>query len=382
MSQNLAKYVSISEIEQEALQLLPRSVRGYFQSGADDEQTLSRNIQAFKRLLIRPLALRDVNKLDTSVEIKLKDKNGNVCFNERFPYPLAIAPTAFQKMAHPDGEEATARVASETRTLMVNSTISTTRLEDVSKAAGSDGLLFFQLYVYKDRKLTESLVRRAESAGFRALVLTVDAPLFGKRRADEKNGFELPSHLTMANFTTTKFAQTSSGKVGTSGLANYTKSLFDASLNWSDLKWLVNFSTLPVIVKGIMRPEDAITAIENGASAVWISNHGGRQLDSAPATIEALPEVVRAVQGRVPVFVDGGVRSGTDIFKSVALGADLVFVGRPIIWGLTVGAEQGVKRVLELLHDEFEYAMKLSGCPLISDVRKNMVVHETYYSKL
>lgn len=159
------------------------------------------------RLLIRPLALRDVSKLDPSVRIQLKDKNGNICFDERLPYPLGIAPTAFQKMAHPDGEEATAKgtqininylfclAASETRTLMINSTISTTRLEDVSHAAGPNGLLFFQLYVYKDRKLTESLVRRAELAGFKSLVLTVDAPHFGKRRADEKNGFELPAHL-------------------------------------------------------------------------------------------------------------------------------------------------------------------------------------------
>ncbi|KAI6230720.1 Dehydrogenase, FMN-dependent [Aphelenchoides fujianensis] len=176
---------------------------------------------------------------------------------------------------------------------------------------------------------------------------------------------------------------TSSG-AGQSGMAAYTRSLFDQTLNWRDLKWLVEFTKLPVIVKGIMRADDALQAVEHRAAGVVVSNHGGRQLDAAPATVEALPEVVRAVGGRVPVFVDGGIRSGTDVFKAVALGAHAVLIGRPVVFGLTVGGAAGVKHVIGLLRDEFNHALQLSGCPSIEDVRKNkqMVVHESFYSRL
>jgi isopentenyl diphosphate isomerase/L-lactate dehydrogenase-like FMN-dependent dehydrogenase len=218
-------------------------------------------------------------------------------------------------------------------------------------------------------------------------------------------------HFRLANFVTEKFARTLGGKVGASGLSNYTKSLFDPTLDWSTLKWLIEFTSLPVslffslavlyfqvIVKGIMRADDALTAIEHGASAIVVSNHGGRQLDHAPATIEVLPEIARAVKNRVPILIDGGVRSGTDIFKAIALGATCVFVGRPIIYGLAVGVsesfqrlscnvfqgEEGVKHVLYLLRTEFDYALKLSGCTNISEIHSNdkMVVHKSFYSKL
>ncbi|CAD5210849.1 unnamed protein product [Bursaphelenchus xylophilus] len=384
MSQ-LTRFVSLDEVERHAIQLLPKSVRDYYQSGADDEQTLARNARMFSKYLIRPVALRDVSQLDPKTHIILKDKNGNIAFDHVFDYPLAIAPSAFQKMAHVEGEAATARAAGETNTLMVNSTISTTKLEDVAAAGKpSDAQLFFQLYVYKDRSLTETLVRRAESAGFKALVLTVDAPTFGRRRADERNGFELPKHLEMANFADQLHARTKTGASGTSGLSAYTNSLFDQSLNWKDLTWLVNTTKLPVIVKGVMRADDAVKAIEHGAAAIIVSNHGGRQLDHAPATIEALPEVVKAVNGRVPVFIDGGIRAGTDIFKALALGASMCFVGRPVLHGLAVGGADGVKHVLNILRTEFKYALLLAGCPSIKSIRetKDIVVHEHYYAKL
>ncbi|KAI6239201.1 Peroxisomal (S)-2-hydroxy-acid oxidase GLO3 [Aphelenchoides fujianensis] len=383
MSFNPAQFVCVADVEREAIARLPRAVRDYFVSGADDEQTLARNRRAFRRLLIRPLSLRDVSRRDASVRIRLRNGGGVVCFDHRFPSPIAIAPTACQKLCHERGEEATAEAAAATGTLMINSTISTTPLEVVAERAAG-GVVFFQLYVYKDRPLTERLVRRAEAAGFSALVLTVDAPLFGRRRADERNGFELPPHLELANFPKMRHSEVTSSGAGQSGMAAYTRSLFDQTLNWRDLKWLVEFTKLPVIVKGIMRADDALQAVEHGAAGVVVSNHGGRQLDAAPATVEALPEVVRAVGGRVPVFVDGGIRSGTDVFKAVALGAQAVLIGRPVVFGLTVGGAAGVKHVIGLLRDEFNHALQLSGCPSIEDVRKNnqMVVHESFYSRL
>ncbi|KAI6221455.1 Peroxisomal (S)-2-hydroxy-acid oxidase GLO3 [Aphelenchoides fujianensis] len=383
MSFNPAQFVCLADVEREAIARLPRAVRDYFVSGADDEQTLARNRRAFRRLLIRPLSLRDVSRLDASVRIRLRNGAGVVCFDHRFPSPIAIAPTACQKLCHERGEEATAEAAAATGTLMINSTISTTPLEVVAERAAG-GVLFFQLYVYKDRPLTERLVRRAEAASFSALVLTVDAPLFGRRRADERNGFELPPHLELANFPKMRHSEVTSSGAGQSGMAAYTRSLFDQTLNWRDLKWLVEFTKLPVIVKGIMRADDALQAVEHGAAGVVVSNHGGRQLDAAPATIEVLPEVVRAVGGRVPVFVDGGIRSGTDVFKAVALGAQAVLIGRPVVFGLTVGGAAGVKHVIGLLRDEFNHALQLSGCPSIEDVRKNnqMAIHESFYSRL
>ncbi|KAI6218372.1 Peroxisomal (S)-2-hydroxy-acid oxidase GLO3 [Aphelenchoides fujianensis] len=383
MSFNPAQFVCLADVEREAIARLPRAVRDYFVSGADDEQTLARNRRAFRRLLIRPLSLRDVSRLDASVRIRLRNGAGVVCFDHRFPSPIAIAPTACQKLCHELGEEATAEAAAATGTLMINSTISTTPLEVVAQRAAG-GVLFFQLYVYKDRPLTERLVRRAEAAGFSALVLTVDAPLFGRRRADERNGFELPPHLELANFPKMRHSEVTSSGAGQSGMAAYTRSLFDQTLNWRDLKWLVEFTKLPVIVKGIMRADDALQAVEHGAAGVVVSNHGGRQLDAAPATVEVLPEVVSAVGGRVPVFVDGGIRSGTDVFKAIALGAHAVLIGRPVVFGLTVGGAAGVKHVIGLLRDEFNHALQLSGCPSIEDVRKNnqMVVHESFYSRL
>uniref|UniRef100_A0AC34RRG9 FMN hydroxy acid dehydrogenase domain-containing protein n=1 Tax=Panagrolaimus sp. JU765 TaxID=591449 RepID=A0AC34RRG9_9BILA len=371
---SLSQFISISDVEKRALELLPKSVRDYYKSGADDEQTLKRNRKAYKKYLIRPLVLVDVSNINTKVAI---------CFSENsvfhFDYPIGIAPTAFHKMAHPEGELATVRGANLTKTLMICSTLSTTKMEDVASEALPETSLWFQLYVYKDRSVTQNLVQRAISSGFKALVLTVDAPVIGRRRADEKNGFELPPNLSLANFDADLFSKTAKGEQGTSGFGAYSANLFDLSLDWKDLKWLVDYSKIPVIVKGIMRGCDAKHAIDAGAKGIVVSNHGGRQLDHAPSTAK----VVKAVNKRCPVFVDGGIRSGTDVYKAVALGADMVFVGRPIIYGLTVGGAEGVKHVINLLRNEFEYAMKLAGTPTIESMRKNnMIVREEYFSKL
>uniref|UniRef100_A0A914BYJ4 (S)-2-hydroxy-acid oxidase n=1 Tax=Acrobeloides nanus TaxID=290746 RepID=A0A914BYJ4_9BILA len=378
-SKMLAQYVSLTDIERKAIDILPKSVRDYYASGADEELTLDRNTSAYRKLLIRPRVLHDVKQLDNTVRLNIPGNEDKL-----FPYPIGIAPTAFHCMAHPEGELATCRAAGETNTLMICSSLSTTRMEDVMKNAPSGTHLWYQLYVYKDKRITENLVKRAIASGFKAIVFTVDAPMMGRRRADERNGFELPAHLRMANFDVeTLESRTLEAKTGVSGFGKYSSELMESALTWDMLKWLIDYSTIPVLVKGVMRADDAIKCLEAGAKGIIVSNHGGRQLDSAPSTIEALPEVVNAVRGRCPVFVDGGIRTGTDIFKAIALGADMVFIGRPIIYGLAVSGSEGIKHVLKLLRIEFEYAMRLAGVSTIKDIRSNnMVVHENFYAKL
>lgn len=252
---------------------------------------------------------------------------------------------------------------------MTLSSWSTVALEDVAEAGGSGAPRWFQLYVYKDRAVTLELVRRAERAGYKALAVTVDTPILGRREPDIRNRFSLPSHLTMGNFVK-KGGEMSSGpqQAGAtgSGLASYVAQLIDQSLTWSDIAWLRSKTTLKIVVKGVMTAEDALASVENGVDAIWVSNHGARQLDTTPATIEVLPEIVRAVGGRCEVYVDGGIMRGTDVFKALALGAKAVFLGRPILWGLAHSGEEGVNHALKLINDELILAMKLAGCVKLS----------------
>jgi (S)-2-hydroxy-acid oxidase len=247
---------------------------------------------------------------------------------------------------------------------MTLSSWSTIALEDVASAAPR-GLRWFQLYVYKDRAITLELVQRAERAGYKALAVTVDTPMLGRREADVRNRFALPSHLTMGNFKAKggehSSGTKSSGSTG-SGLASYVSSLIDQSLTWDDIAWLRKNTHLKIVVKGIMTAEDAILAVQHRVDGVWVSNHGARQLDTVPATIEVLPEIVQAVGGQVEIYLDGGILRGTDVFKALALGARAVFLGRPVLWGLAHSGEDGVTNVLKLINDEFILAMKLSGC--------------------
>jgi 4-hydroxymandelate oxidase len=233
--------------------------------------------------------------------------------------------------------------------------------------------VWFQLYVYRDRGATEALVRRAEAAGARALVLTVDAPLLGRRERDVRNRFQLPPELSLCNLSNPELSKLPDCPSG-SGLAGYFASLLDPALTWRDLAWLRSITRLPVVVKGVVRADDAARAAEHGASAVVVSNHGGRQLDTAPATIDALPAIADAVAGRCEVLLDGGVRRGTDVVKALALGARAVLVGRPILWGLAVDGAPGVARVLELLRAEVDLALALCGCPDVAQVTRDLVV--------
>nr|XP_031825621.1 peroxisomal (S)-2-hydroxy-acid oxidase GLO5 [Nomia melanderi] len=294
--------------------------------------------------------------------------------------PLGVAPSAMQRMAHPDGECANVKAAEAAGTIYVLSTLSTSSIEEVAEAAPK-GIKWFQLYIYKDRDVTMNLVRRAERAGFKALVLTVDAPLFGDRRADVKNKFTLPGHLRLGNFEGELSNKVNSADKE-SGLNEYVKSLFDASLSWDDVKWLKSITSLPIVLKGILTPQDALLAVESGVKAIVVSNHGARQIDGIPAPIEALPEIVKVVNGKLEVYMDGGVRQGIDVFKALALGAKMVFVGRPMLWGLFHAGEKGARDVLELFRKEIDLVFALSGCRTVNDVTRDMVKHESYFSHL
>lgn len=254
---------------------------------------------------------------------------------------------------------------------------STKSMEEVA-ADKPDTLRWFQVYVYKDRQVVLDLVTRAERAGYKALAVTVDTPILGRREADIKNNFALPSHLTLGNFANTGKTKShatgiSASTGGGSGLAAYVSSLIDRTLTWDDLKWLRTVTTLKIVVKGVMSVDDALLAVEHGMDAVWVSNHGARQLDTAPATIEVLPDIVRAVAGRVEVYMDGGITRGTDVFKAIALGARAVFVGRPVLWGLAHRGEEGVFHVMSLLNDELHLAMALAGVANIDNIKPSFI---------
>jgi len=312
----------------------------YYQSGVDDEVTLRANRAAFERIRLRPRMLVDVSTCEMRTTV----------LGTPVSMPILIAPTGFQCLAHPEGECATVRGAGNT--LMVVSTSATRSLEDIASAAG--GPLWFQLYFY-GRKNAESLIHRAEITGYRALVITVDAPRWGRKERAMRSSFSMPSHLVEANFT------------GEEDVEEY------AAITWEALDWLRSLTSLPIILKGILTAEDALLAVEHGIDGLVVSNHGGRQLDSVQASIEALPEVVEAVDGRCEIYLDGGIRRGTDILKALSLGARAVLVGRPILWGLAANGAEGISHVLELLCAELELAMALAGCPTLASIDRSLV---------
>lgn len=350
--------LTVREFEKAARGMLSPMAWDYYRSGSDAERTLRENLRAYRRLQIHYRVLVDVSAREL----------GTTILGTPVSMPILIAPTAYHKLAHPEGELATARAAARAGTIYTVSTLATTKLEDVADAAA--GPRWFQLYVHKDRELTRSLVERAEAAGYGAIVLTVDTPILGRRLRDLRNGFGLPEGLVMANLVD---AAMKSGVTSSSALSRYIASRHDASLGWGDVEWLRGMTKLPVVLKGIVRPDDALRAIEAGASGIIVSNHGARQLDFAPATIDVLPRVVEAVNGKIPVLVDGGIRWGTDVLKALALGATAVMVGRPILWGLAANGEAGVLRVLEILRNELSTAMALAGCPTLASMDRSLV---------
>lgn len=352
--------INIYDFEALAREKLPPMAYDYYASGAHDEITLRENHSAFDRIRLYYRVLKDISQRDIALDVG----------GHRLSLPVLIAPTAFHKMAHPEGEVATVRAAANAGTLMILSTLSTTSIEEVMAAAG--GPVWFQLYVYKDRGATTALVRRAEAAGCSALVLTVDAQIWGRRERDVRNRFQLPPGLSVKNLMPAgqeQFPQDAKD----SGLAAYVASLFDQSLSWKDVEWLCSITDLPVYLKGVVHPDDARQALAYGVAGIFVSNHGGRQLDTAPATVEALPGIVAAVNGRFPIFLDGGIRRGTDVIKAIALGAQGVAVGRPILWGLTYNGQQGVERVLDILRFEIDLAMGLCGASTLAEIDRSLI---------
>ena len=357
----LAACACVQDLEAIAKRRLSKAVYDYYAGGAEDERTLNGNREAFHKIFIRPRALVDVSRIDIATS----------ALGTPITMPVMVAPTAYQRMAHPDGELATARAAGEAGTIMVASTIATYSLEEIAKAA--TGPLWFQLYVQPDRSISRDLARRAEAAGYRALCLTVDTPQLGQRERDVHNQFALPPGIRMMNFEGNRSVMPRT-PAGGSAFASYASSLLDPTLTWDAIAWLRSESKLPIVVKGIISGEDAALAAQSGAAAVVVSNHGGRQLDACEPTLAALPNVVEGAAGRMEIYLDGGVRRGTDIVKALALGARAVLVGRPILWGLAAGGRAGVHRALEMLRAELVLAMTLAGCPNLRSLGPGTVV--------
>jgi 4-hydroxymandelate oxidase len=351
--------LSLLELDEAARAKLPRTVYDYYAGGAHDELTLRDNRAAYERRRLHYSVLRDVATRELSTEL----------FGSRLELPVLIAPTAFHRLAHEEGELATVRAAGAAGTAMILSTLATSSIEEV--VAASSGPVWFQLYVYRDRGATRSLVERAEAAGCRAIVLTVDAQLWGVRERDVRNRFTLPPGLAVQNLVGRGKGELPA--VDGSGLAAYVASLFDPALDFDDLDWLAASTRLPVLVKGVVRRDDAARAVEHGAAGIVVSNHGGRQLDTAPATLDVLEEIVDGIAGSVPVLVDGGVRRGTDVVKALALGAAAVGIGRPVLWGLALGGRGGVERVLGALRAELDLALALCGCASVRGVPRDLV---------
>eukprot|EP00249_Psilotum_nudum_P018320 c26747_g1_i1 orf=584-1738(+) len=362
--------VNVNEYEVLAKKKLPKMAFDFYAGGAEDEWTLKQNKAAFKSIRLRPRILVDVSNVDLSTTVL------------GFPIsmPILIAPTAMHKLADPEGELATARAATAEQTIMILSYSSTCSIEEV--AATSDSVRFFQLYMYKQRIIAEHIIRRAEKAGYKAIVLTCDTPVIGRREADIKNRFSLPLHLTIKNFDglVPLHNDVSRG----SALEAFAAAVMDRSLNWKDIKWMQSITNLPIFLKGVLTGEDAALAVEAGVAGIIVSNHGGRQLDYSSPSIIVLEEIVSAVCGRIPVLLDGGIRRGTDIFKALALGASAVLIGRPILFGLAVDGEMGVKNVLQMLRNELELTMALAGCCSLKDISRShiQIGYENLFAKL
>lgn len=359
MTEDVPAFTNLGELEELARSTLDRPAFDYIAGGSGDEATLTGNLRGWREYRLLHRVLKDVSQRDLSTSV----------LGQSLEHPFMVAPTAFHKLVHPRGEVATAEGADAADTLMVASTLSTTSLEEIARASSAPRL--FQLYCYEDRKLTERLVRRAEDAGYEGLVLTVDSPVWGKRERDIRNDFSLPEGMGLANFP--DLDQEALPETEGDSLAAYVEDQLDPSLTWEDVGWLRELSDLPVLVKGVVHPEDARLAAEHGCEGLVVSNHGGRQLDAGVPTALALPPIAEAVGDELEIYVDGGIRRGTDVVKAVALGADAVLVGRPVLWALALDGAEGVARALAMLREEVDTAMALAGARTVGDVTPDLV---------
>lgn len=392
--------LTIKELEFIAAQRMDKQTRDYYNEGADSGSTLLENITAYNKYRIRPRVLRDISNISTTTTI----------FGHKNPFPLGVAPTAMQCLAHSEGEVATAKACKEMGVVMGLSSFSTTSLEDVKTALGPNHPGALQLYLFEEREQSQRLIQRAKKAGYKAVFLTVDTPVLGRRNLEIRNQFKLPKHLKVANFNRDedneameegdreanekrKRSEKKASKAGyhdgekwvsPTGPITFHSHAPNPTLCWErDIEWLKEqcYPEMEVWVKGVATAEDALLACHHGVDGIVVSNHGGRQLNGAMATIDALPEVVEAVKSaqtsnskKIPVHVDGGIRHGTDIFKALALGADFVWIGRPVLWGLAYKGQEGVELCLKLLADEFRLCMGLAGVTKVEDIGKEYLV--------
>jgi 4-hydroxymandelate oxidase len=336
-------------LEEEARALLPGPVYDYLAGGAGDEVTMRDSVAAWDRIRLRPRVLRDVGTVDTSTTL----------LGTPVATPVIVAPTAFHKLAHPDGELATAKGAAAAGALYTATTRTTTPLHEVAEASGPGAPRWYQVYVLKERDHVAAMVQRAAASGFTALVLTGDTPMLGRRLRDVRNAFLLPDDVQQA--------AEAAGAAGGSLVDQ------DPAVTFDHIGWLREMSGLPVLVKGVLRGDDALACLDAGAAGVVVSNHGGRQLDGAIASADALPEVVAAVGDRAEVYVDGGIRRGVDVVRALGLGARGVMIGRPVLWGLATGGAEGVRRVLRGFQRELELAMALCGARSVGEVTGDLV---------
>ncbi|MBA2649385.1 MAG: alpha-hydroxy-acid oxidizing protein [Legionella sp.] len=342
--------ITLIEYRTLAKDKLPQKIFDFIDGGAGDEITKHNNSAAFDDINLRPLCLRDVSSVDLS--IKLLGYSASC--------PFIIAPTAFHKLVDGKGELSTALAAKQSGIPMVVSSMSNISLEKIAEGSMSDNL-WLQVYIFKDRAITRELILRAEKAGYKAILVTIGVAVMGKRNKDIRNHFTLAPELSTGNF------QSTANNVP---IFEFSAQALDPSVTWEDIEWLKTFTKLPIILKGIMNSLDAEKACQLNIAGIVVSNHGGRQLDTTEATIKVLPEIAHVVANRTTLMLDSGVRRGTDVFKAIALGADAIFLGRPILWALSVGGEQGVVHVLKLLKNEFEMAMKLLGCRSVQEIRQ------------
>jgi len=354
--------LNLESLEPAARDRLEPSLYDYIAGGSGDEWTLRESRAAWNRWQIVPRMLRGVGTRAMATTV----------LGTPVSMPILVPPMGFHGLCHLDAEEATARATAAENTIFCASTVSNRSLETIANA--SVGPKWFQLYVYRDKEITRSLVERAVAAGYQALCLTVDTPVAGQRERDRRNQLRMPAHLALANFPSAHTEMHHSGGGKGSSLGAYINSQWDAALTWNDVDWLRSISPLPVVVKGILAPEDAKLSIEHGAAAVMVSNHGARQLDTAPASVTMLEPIVDAVEGRAEVLIDGGIRRGTDVLKALCLGARAVLIGRPVLWGLTLDGEEGVRSVLQHIRGELDLAMALAGVPNVEDVTPSMLL--------
>lgn len=346
--------LNLLDYDTQAREILSEMAYSYYAGGASDARLVTANQRAFDRVRIAPRVLVDVSQRDLSTTV----------LGQPLDFPVLLAPVALAQLAHDDKEVGMAKAAHAAGTIMIHSTLANTSIEDLSQTGAR---LWFQLYVHRDRALTQRLLERAVAAEYQVLVLTVDVPVIGNREFMRRHPVQLPDDVTLANlvddWNPAEYAH----------INEYVAAQFDPALTWADVRDFVEQSPLPVILKGIMHPDDARRAVDSGAAGVIVSNHGGRQFDAAPATLDALPAIAAAVRDEIDVLVDGGVRRGSDVLKALACGAKAVLIGRPALWGLAVDGQAGVEAILAILRREYDIALALAGVTRSADVSEALL---------